>query len=768
MRKHTPQKLYRIGSTLALLGAFCGVALVTRAQAQIEPPIVIDPPRPMPPIWPPRPIPPVLNQELQLISQSADVEIKGALAKTKLTQNFQNTTGRRIEGTYVFPLPEGASISGFAMTVNGKRMEAEILEGDKAREIYQGIVSKLRDPAILEFIDRNLVRVKVFPIEPGATQKMELEYSESLRGDAGSFRYVVPLRLPVGGSAQSASVDIKIVSPDGIKAVYSPTHEIEVKRDGDSARVTGEFAGGTVGVFGAFDSRRRINTIGSDRDFVLYYTTAKTKVGVNLITHKEAGEDGYFMMLVAPDSQIAQAEIPAKDVVFVFDTSGSMAGEKIEQARKALLNLIGNLNPKDRFNIVTFSSDTRTFRDGLIAADKSTLDAARDWAKGIKAVGGTNINDALIEGLHFFGNRQAKGPRERQLIFMTDGQPTVGETDTKQILRNVNGEQFILSNGLTAPGMTMPSPARLFTFGVGFDVNTQLLDTLASDNRGSSDYVLPEEDIEAKVGSLYNKIAFPVLSSPRVDWNGLKTYDVYPKVLPDLFKGTQTIVFGRYEGRSTQAPTLIGFSGGKEQRIAGQGDFSDNDGGDKNETLPRLWATRKIGTLMDDARHSGRTIDPEVKDEIIKLGKKYGIVTPFTAGLITEDESRNSNRIDNPAPASSRAAADAAGGFSGQLSGEKAVLAARATTQYREASKLPTTNSPNANTKLIEGKTFELKNGVWTDSVYDAAKFPKMETIKFASQEYFALMKNSRVAKWLSVGDRVLLMLDKRAIRVEP
>ncbi len=744
-----------------MLGAFCGVALITRVQAQVAPPEVIQPPM-WTPDWPPRPvhpIPPILNQELQLVSQSAQVEIKGALAKTHLKQNFQNITNRRIEGTYIFPLPEGASVSGFAMTVNGKRMEAEFLEGDKAREIYQGIVSKLRDPAILEFIDRNLIRAKIFPIEPGATQKMELEYSESLRADSGSFRYTIPLRLPVGGNAQRANVDIKIVSPDGIKAVYSPTHEIEVKRDGNTARVTGEW--GKI-------QDRHLGVIkqisGSDRDFVLYYTTAKTKVGVNLITHKEAGEDGYFMMLVAPDSQMAQTEIAAKDVVFVFDTSGSMAGEKIEQARKALLNLIGNLNPKDRFNIVTFSSDTRTFRDGLVSADKGTLDAASDWTKGIKAVGGTNINDALVDGLKMMKNEG----RPQQIIFMTDGQPTVGETDIAQILQNVRQKNIRIDG---VPGNPIAQKAntisRIFVFGVGYDVNTQLLDTLASDNRGASDYVLPEEDIETKVGALYNKIAFPVLSNARVDWNGAKVYDVYPKVLPDLFKGTQTIVFGRYEGRSTPSPVLIGSSGGKEERISGQGDFSD----DTNETLPRLWATRKIGTLMDDARRSGRTIDPEVKDEIIKLGKKYGIVTPFTAGLITEDDSRGvRGQMDNSFanPASPRAAMDAAGGFNGAASGEKAVLAARATTQYREASKLPSSTPATANTRAIEGKTFELKDGVWTDTDYDVAKSPKIETIKFASAEYFALTKNTRVAKWLSVGEKVLIVLEKRTIRIEP
>jgi Ca-activated chloride channel family protein len=754
-----------IGSTLLVLSALLALAFGVRvlpraiAQDRVAPPIIIDPPRPIPPFVPPRPIPPILNQELQLVSQNAKVEINGALAKTHLTQIFRNATNRRIEGTYIFPLPTGASVSGFAMTVNGKRMEAEFLEGDKAREIYQGIVSKLRDPALLEFVDRDLIRAKIFPIEPGATQQMELEYSGPLRADNGSFRYAIPMRLPVGGAAERASVDIKIASPDGVKAVYSPTHEIEVTRDGESARVTGEFGNASTTVRRP-QAGSTPDTAGAARDFVLYYTTSQARVGVNLITHREAGEDGTFMLLLAPDSQIAPEEIAAKDVVFVFDTSGSMSGEKIEQARKALLNLLGNLNPNDRFNIVTFSSATRSFRDGLTTASPDVLKAAREWAGNIKAVGGTNINEALLESIKMLRDSSA---RPQQIVFMTDGQPTVGETNVEQILKNVRNAG--LNEYLTAK--RVPSE-RIFVFGVGYDVNTRLLDSLAEDNRGASDYVLPEENIEEKVGALYNKIAFPVLSNPRLDWHGAKVYDVYPQVLPDLFKGAQTIIFGRFEAGSTPgtSPTLIGNIGGREERFNGRGNFSNESSSDVNDALPRLWATRKIGFLMDEARRANRTIDPEVKNEIIALGKKYGIVTPFTAGLITEDSDPTRPMFSRTLNSAGQIATDAARGLSAPASGEYAVKAARATRKFRSAETLPAPISQSATTREIAGKTFELKDGVWTDTTYEPQKMPDSETIKFASPEYFALAKDARVAKWLSVGEKVIVVLDKRVVRI--
>ncbi|HVF11337.1 MAG TPA: VIT domain-containing protein, partial [Abditibacteriaceae bacterium] len=242
MHKTKTQLAFHIVSALTAVVVLAITAYSVRAQTgtrdrHVAPPnpILIEPPIRRP--WPN----PILNQELQLISQAARVDINGGLARTTLTQNFQNTTGRTIEGTYVFPLPEGAAVSGFAMTVNGKRVEAEILDGDKAREIYTGIVQKMKDPGILEFIDRNLIRARIFPIAAGAEQKVELQYTESLRADSNSFRYVVPLRLPVGGAARTSSVDIRIQSASGIRAVYSPTHNVEVKRDGNSARISGEF-----------------------------------------------------------------------------------------------------------------------------------------------------------------------------------------------------------------------------------------------------------------------------------------------------------------------------------------------------------------------------------------------------------------------------------------------------------------------------------------------------------------------------------------------
>ena len=591
----------------------------------IQPPVIIEP---RPPIfWPP---PTIGQSELQLTTQRAQIEIKGATAKTHLFQTFRNPTSNTVEGTYLFPLPNGAAISDFAMMVNGKRVGAEILDRDKARDIYEGIVRKLRDPALLEFTDRNAVRARIFPIAAGAEQKIEIEYSQPLTSENGALRYSLPLRLPVGGSARDASVEIRVLDAKNVRNVYSPTHVIESKTDGANLRVSGEW--------------KNASSEDKTRDFVLYLTQSSGRVGLNLVTQKVAGEDGYFMLMAAPDPSLQAKEIAAKDAVFTLDTSGSMEGVKIEQARKALLSLLENLNASDRFNIVTFSSDVNTFENELVFATPQNIQKARNFVKEIKAVGGTNIDEALQTSLKMFPSNLRGALRPQQLVFMTDGQPTVGETDIDTILKNVSNARPIPVGAMNRDDV-MKSIVRIFSFGVGYDVNTKLLDALGEDNRGASDYVLPEENIEAKVGALYNKIAFPVLSNAQIDWGGAGVYDVYPRQLPDLFKGSQVVVFGRYKSASSTGIRLTGTAGGTTQNVAANGDFQSASA--DNDLLPRLWATRKIGWLLDDSRRKGVAPVDEVKSEVIALSKKFGIVTPLTAALIAEDEP---NSVPRPAP----------------------------------------------------------------------------------------------------------------------
>ena len=733
--------------TSPLLVTLCGLAImlpISSARAQMVP---IRPPfPPFPPFRPPLPRQQLLPVDLQLQAQKATVQIGDASARVTLKQTFLNPSNIESEGTFLWSVPPGAAISDLAVTLGGKKIAAEILPADKAREIYTGIVRQKRDPAILEFVGRDLVRAKIFPIFANARVEVELTYSQPLTGN----RFTLPLRVPNTNASAgtesgdvAASIDLTFKSSD-VRAIFSPSHPVEVTRSGEQTRVTGEFAS-------------------NDRDFSLLWTRGDRAVDLQMLTYQSPTEtDGFFLLLAAPDARVNQTPIEAKDVTFVFDTSGSMNDNgKIEQARRALQTLLSNLNAQDRFNIVTFASDVKPFRDGLTPATPANLDAARAFIADIKAVGGTNIEAALSKAT---SDADAKSTRPQQIVFLTDGLPTVGETNVETLLNDAKKAN---------------QNARMWTFGVGFDVNTRLLDGLAAENGGDADYVLPKEDIETKVGALYQKIAYPVTTDTKLDFGGLETYDVYPRRLPDLFRGGQMTVMGRFKG----APKTVKLSG----QIAGQTrEFTGGIGAGGDE-LPRLWATRKVGFLIEDARRAGRPIAGEVRDEIIGLSTKYGVVTPLTAALITEDQSIGRVRVGTPRDMPANSSTFLGGGFGGaansagmagpmgaptmraagglsRVTGEAAVATSQAQRQLQDGYAAP---SARADTKVLGGKTFVLRDGIWTDTVFDAAKFPTPKIIKFGSDAYFDLLNDAQIAQWLSAGERVVWVSGGVAVRVE-
>lgn len=711
------------------------LALVLAASSWMRPSAQIAPPRPPidrrpPEIWPPfprpRPIPIPSTTDLQLENQSAKVEIQNGLARTKLVQTFRNTRDAQIEGTYLWALPNGAAPSDFAVTMGGKRMAAEVLEGDKAREIYNGIVSKMRDPAIFEFIDRSLLRARLFPIPARGDVVVELTYSQNVAG-----RYNLPLRVPGEKNGAKASVEVNLAASD-LKAIYSPSHSIETKRNGETARVSGEFGA-------------------SESDFSLVWTQGNERVGaqISAISGERFGErDGFFLLLAAPANSSQETEIAAKDVIFVFDTSGSMEGAKMEQARRALKTLLGSLRSDDRFGLITFSTDVRPFKTELASASKATIDAAKLWVDDLRAVGATNISEAL-ETAQKMAPETSKN-RPQQVVFLTDGLPTVGETNVDAILKK--SADF--------------GRARVFTFGVGYDVNTRLLDSLAEENRGASDYVTPKEDIEAKVGALYGKIAYPVLTDLKLNWPGVEIYDLYPKTLPDLFRGGQSVVMGRFRGEAKSKISISGQSPRGMETFGGQIVVGNDDA---FKEVPKLWATRKVGWLLDDAARNNRPVAGETREEILNLSKKWGIVTPLTAALATEDESPIVVGGPRPVPMLRGQTDGNFGGFGGAnapmaSSGQLAVEQSKARKSLRESA--PQGSKSAANVKTIGGKTFVLRGDVWTDADFDETKI-KARVVKFGSKEYFELARDPKFAAWLSVGPKVIWVWNGAAIRVE-
>ncbi|MGQ9729919.1 MAG: VIT domain-containing protein [Candidatus Zipacnadales bacterium] len=541
-----------------------------------------------------------------LALKSCRVEIENQIAEVRADITFHNQYGRSIEGTFLFPLPSSTAIHDFVMYVDGKRLEGELLTKEQAREIYDRIVRRLRDPALLEYVGRDLFQASLFPIPAYADARIELRYEQLLEREAGLTEVVYPLHtvrsdaIPLG----ELVFDIRLRSQIPLKSIYSPTHDVDVAHLSDNEARIG------------FEGKQ----VPADRDFVLYYTTSEQDLGANLIAHRQGREDGFFLILVAPKISFHDEEISAKDIVFVFDTSGSMAGDKIEQARRALLFCLHNLNTPDRFGVITFATTTRSLKETLVPAEDHYIEEVGDFVKRMKAAGGTNIEEAILEAL-----RMLKGSdRPSMVLFLTDGFPTVGEIDTDRLVENLG----------KATETKEEAAPRLFTFGVGDEINTPLLDRLTRDHRGAAEYVRPQEDIELKVSNFYAQISHPALTDLELRLEGVKTYDVYPPKLGDLFYGTELRVLGRYEGEGDAKLSLTGKSARGREEFSYAVYLPQRE--DRYAFLPRLWAIRKVGYLLDEIRLRGE--NKELKDEIVELALTYGIVTPYTSFLVNEND----------------------------------------------------------------------------------------------------------------------------------
>jgi Ca-activated chloride channel homolog len=692
---------------------------------------------------------------LEVTSHQVNVKIDGQVAITSIDQEFYNPNDQRLEGFYMFPVPKGAHIDKFSMEIGGKSVDAELLPADKARRVYEDIVRKMRDPALLEYAGRDLFKVRIFPIEPRSRKPIKISYTELLRSDAGTVTYLYPLSTEKFSARpiKNLSMKIELKTAEPLASIYSPSHKVEIKRDGANRAVIG------------YESKDEK----PDTDFQFVYSSDTRDVGLRLITYKPDADDGYFLLLAAPTVS-NETRPAAKDVVFVVDTSGSMAGAKLQQAQKALRFCVENLNSDDRFEIVRFSTEAEPLFRALMPADSDHRKRANGFIDDFKPSGGTAIADALRSALKV---RPDRSDRPFVVIFLTDGLPTVGTRNPEEIVANIK----------------KASGVRIFSFGIGSDVNTQLLDQIAEGTRALSQYVLANEDLELKVSNFYTRIKEPALTNLKLDLGGgVRTAKMYPADLPDLFKGDQLVVAGRYSGAGDVEAKLTGNVGGREQTFTYKLHFDDRKTTD--DYVPRLWATRRVGFLLDEIRIHGETA--ELRDETTELTWKYGIVTPYTAYLIVEDEDRrrvpmaDRSMQSMSADAATRAeVAKAWTGFKDKKEGEDGVANARSQNAFKFAQQAPASitsgnseslrgfaaaapaatpaaarlNQYTQQSRFVNGRAFFQNGNQWIDS--NAQKTARRQRVQFNSEEYFNLLtKHPEAGPWLALGQSVVLALD--------
>ena len=735
---------FKFTASLFCLAFVCLFSVMeVKAQGVIVP-IVCDfrPCRPQP-----RPVP--LPNALPVKSIELDTKINGQIATTRVEQVFRNDTPYTLEGTYFFPIPETASIVEFAIWENGRKLVGEVRSREEARRIYDEIVRRQKDPGLLEYAGKDLFQASIFPIPPNSDKKLELTYTQILKAENGTVAYRYPLgmgrnlwtrqqlenanrNLPAQ-KIGTVSGKIEIVGKEALRNIYSPSHQIDVKRKSETA------------------SSVSFETNGNDNDFQLFYGLSNNDFGLSLLTYRETGKDGYFLLQLSPKDDLSEKELVNKDIVFVLDTSGSMADEgKMEKARAALLFGIRSLREGDRFNVINFAGEEHLMENSLIAANGSGKKRGEDFVNKLTPTGGTNINDSLITALKQFN----ASPRPKMLVFMTDGLPTVGEANVEKIVANVNKAKS--------------EDIRLFTFGVGYDVNTTLLDKLAAENSGAADYVEPKEDLEIKVSNFFTKVSAPVLSDLKIDYGSLESDLVYPRKITDLFKGAQLTLIGRYKNDNDLQNITLRLTGksGAENRSFNYQNLDFPRRAEDNNFLPRLWATRRVGWILEQIRANGET--KELRDEVSELGTRYGIVTPYTSYLATDGSFESVRRDASGAlPVNGRAMAD----LKAESGADAVKLSVQQNTQQSNASLAPATRNVyvanTINNQFVGTKNFYNQSGVWQDAEFKAeTKLPEIK-LRFGSDEFYALLKKEKeLSQFFALGEQIVVVWKGNVYRV--
>jgi hypothetical protein len=539
-----------------------------------------------------------LPAALPVTAIKINARIDGQVATVRVEHLFRNDSDDVLEGTYYFPVPEGATLLEFAVYDGDERRVGRIKEKAEARAAYTAATAQGEDPAILEMTKRGWFQSHVYPIAPHADKRIEIIYTQLLADKDG----VVTLDYPLGRGYKKLKVPVSRVEIDvdlraevAIKNFFSPTHPLDMQYDGDR-HATG-----------------KVVTAGGDRaeNFQLTYSLSDQEISASLITYRKKGEDGYFLLMLSPKIDFDRKRISAKDVLFVIDISGSMSGDKLKQAKEALrFGITKTLNEADTFNIVAFESSVHPMSPGLIPATRANLDQALNFIDKLEATGGTHITGALVTALGML----QRGARPNNVVFVTDGQ---GDEPPEQTLAKVSAANTI--------------KARLFTFGVGTDVNRIFLEQLAMQNRGALSNITDQSQVSRTLSTFFAKVSEPVLADLRVDFGPVAADRMHPAELPDLYTKSQIRIFGRYHNQEDLENVTVSLTGRMSEQ-AQRFDFSglhfplfttDKD------ALPKLWATERVNALLAEIRTSGER--PELKQEVIELAREFNLVTPYTS-----------------------------------------------------------------------------------------------------------------------------------------
>ena len=737
-----------------------------------------------------RPLPePCFVGPAQVVRTRSDVrvELVDRVLRYEIDERFVNRGGTIGEADYLFPMPKGAAFQDLKLSINGEMVAGETIDAQQARQIYEEIVRRQRDPALVEWMGHGLLRTRIFPFGAGEERRVVTRFQvvAEREGDALRVDYFrggasrVPgsqFQVPNEGTGnRELGTRISFVLTYSTNAnlgePYSPTHELDIDRHG---------------------SRRSVHVRGNARDVTILLPLRRAgEASVAVLQHAPGSEDGFALITVSPPRVPRGAATP-RDITLVLDVSGSMSGRKLEQAKAAGRQLLETLRPQDRFRIIDFSTDVRTFRDEFAYATDRNVAEARRYIDALEATGSTNISGALDEALR----PAVVSERLPLVLFMTDGEPTVGIRNPAEIAARAARER---------------GERRIFTFGVGTDLNVSLIEQLAIEGRGTAHFVRPDESVERAVSVVASRLVDPVMTNVRVRGEGVRLSRIHPEQPFDLFGGQDLVIFARYSGIGRARVIFEGESRRGRVRWETPVTFADRERG--NSFVARLWATQRVGYLSAERRKSGGS--SEIDSEIRELGERYGIPTEFTSyfvrepGMVAGMDAAAARRAAARSAASRRSAArarsDGAIPTTGaEVAGQAASRvdtvtvsrvdtvaaqmppvypmvrsdqfeAARKAAEQRGATTLGApsvqlnevvvTGSGATRVRNVGGRTFTFENGRWTDTRFSTTA--RITKVKAYSKAYFALLDQApELREMFALGERVLVAGDGAALEV--
>ena len=668
-------------------------------------------PEPMPPVpcpgcwWP-------VDQVAQLDGIDADIEVVDGTAVARYRFDLSNPAevdrgGPGAEGRIVFPVPAGSSVTDLVLSGGPETLEGKLLDADDATRIYEDIVRRLIDPALLRSLDGDMYEVRAFPVPAGEERQVSFTVTTPLLADGAQAIVEVPWsRMSPRPATAEVNVDVDV--PWEVRSAIAPGFDLDEDRSGE----------GEIGL--GWESSADWEP---DTNFRLYLSGGEGLIDTRLLPYRERGDDGYFSLLFAPVIELVESV--ARDVVLVLDRSGSMEGDKMAQAIEAAAYVLDNLGSDDRFAVVDFSRYVRWFDDELRPA--SDADDGIDYVRDLGAAGNTNIAGALERAMDYLD-----GERPGTVIFLTDGLATVGIEEADGILEVAE--------------RAAPDRTQLFAFGVVYDVDTVLLDALASEFTGSSHYVTPEQRIDTEVSRLWEKVSTPVLSEVEITIDGVETWDLAPAEIPGIFAGVQTLLSGRYDGDGEATVTVTGNSAAGPETFVYDVVFPERH--EDDPTVAQMWAQRRVADLLTELRIEG--VRESLVEEIVEVANQFGIVTPYTAYL-AEEPDMDFIGGDGAFFAADAVFEEAEALAAAPSSGQAAVERAKAVDDLREGNvTLGTERS-----QVVGAHTYYLVDDTWTRDGFDReAEAPEVEV---GSAEFLELLKEApELADAAALGERVV------------